>query len=76
MHLTDMEGVAFAKAIKNDPALAHTQLVVFTGDKIDASTARALGFAETVVKPHKAEALYERLTHLIDSSDPQRQSAA
>jgi CheY-like chemotaxis protein len=68
MHLPDMDGVAFARAVKSDPALAETKLLVMTAREspLDPSTSASLGFAGWVSKPPKPKELYERLATVIE----------
>ncbi len=79
MHLPDMDAVALAREIRNDAALASTKLLVLTSPEapMDPATALSLGFASWLVKPPKAEDLYERLASLIEPRNVQdRENAA
>jgi len=76
MHLSDMDGVIFARAIRADASLAETQLVVLTDDPIDPSTVSSLGFAAAIQKPPVVETLYARLSSLIETPMKQNRSAA
>ncbi len=76
MHLVDMEGVAFARAIKSDPALAATQLVILTETAIDPGTAAQLGFSAWISKPCQPQTLLDRLAGLVESKDQAHRSAA
>jgi two-component system sensor histidine kinase/response regulator len=76
MHLADMEGVAFARAVKADPALAAIHLVVLTETTLDSTIANSLGFSACVPKPPQAGMLLDRLAGLIPSHDTKHQSAA
>ncbi len=33
MHLSDMDGVDFARSVKGDPAISGTKLIVMTGNE-------------------------------------------
>ena len=67
MHLPDMDGIIFARLVKNDAALAATRLIVLTsaGASLDASAATAFGFSACIAKPLKPEDLLERLASLF-----------
>ncbi len=78
MHLPDMDGVTFARSVKNEAALTGTKLLVMTGGEatLDASTIVPLGFVGWIRMPLKAEELYERLASLIDPHQPTRRQRA
>ena len=67
MHMPDMDGVLFARLVKNDPALAGTKLIVMTsaGSPLDASAVSTFGFSAWIAKPPKPEELQERLASLL-----------
>ena len=69
MHLADMDGIAFARAVKKEAALAGTKLLVMIhgGPPLDPASSAALGIAGWVAKPPKAEALHECLASLIET---------
>ena len=64
MHMPGMDGLALARAIKADPALAPTRLVLLTshGQRGDATAAHAAGYAAYLTKPVHEAQLYECLT--------------
>ncbi len=72
MHLSDMDGIVFARSLNADSALSKTKLVVMTGSDnfLDDSTTSTLGFAGAVHMPPQAQELYERLAGLIDPIQP------
>lgn len=78
MHLLDMDSVTFARAVKNDPALDGTKLLVMTNAEpsLDPSTLTSLGYVGCISKPPKADTLYERLATLIEPPDKDRRHAA
>ena len=76
IHLADMDGTAFAHAIKAAPTLASTRLVVLTETPLDSATADSLGFAATIAKPPNSETLHGCLTRLIEAKHSERRSAA
>lgn len=73
LHLSDMDGSSFARAIAQDATLAGTKVLVMTSTEVpmEPGALADLGFAGWVAKPPKAEALYETLSRLIESSSPQ-----
>ncbi len=75
MHLPDMEGVAFAHAVKANPELLSVQLVVVSDAPLEPSTVSELGFSACVPKPLEANILLDRLASLIQLSD-HKESAA
>ncbi len=72
MHLADMDGVAFAKAVKSDKALASTKVIVMTGgkDALEPETFATLGFSGRLRLPPEPQELYERLASAIDPQEP------
>lgn len=70
MHLPDMESVALARAVKQDPDLAGAHLILMTDAPLDPATYAPLGFSGCLPKPLQAEALYERLSLLIEPLHP------
>jgi PAS domain S-box-containing protein len=68
MHLPDMESVDFARAVKQDPHVAQTQLLVMTtsDSPLDPATGSSLGFSGWIFKPPQPEALFEHLSLLIE----------
>jgi CheY-like chemotaxis protein len=67
MHMPGMDGLALARAIKADPALAPTRLVLLTshGQRGDATAAHAAGYAAYLTKPVHEAQLYECLTAVV-----------
>ena len=72
MLLPDMTGLDVAEAIRADPVLAPTQLVLLTsqGQRGDAKAAQAAGYAGYLTKPVQAPHLYECLTTVLKQSPP------
>ncbi len=77
MHMTDMDAIIFARALKNDAALSTTKVFVMSTSEepLDPDTSASLGFAGCVSKPPKLEELYERLASVIEKV-PNPQHAA
>src|SRR5262249_19006246 len=77
MHLPDMDAVAFAKLVRDDPSLKAAKLLVMSGgDAGEAATLPWLGLAGSVGLPPKPEELFDRLQHLLGSQNFHRQPAA
>ena len=70
MQLPDMNGLELGGAIKADPVLAVTRLVLLTsqGQRGDAKEAQAVGYAGYLTKPVYPPQLYECLTIILQSS--------
>ena len=75
MQMPGMDGLELARAIKADPALASTRLVLLTsqGQRGDAKAAQAAGYAAYLTKPIHESQLYGCLTTVLS---PPTQSAA
>ncbi len=67
MQMPDMDGEALGVAVKADPLLRRTQVVVLTsvGRRGDAKRLRCLGFSAYLTKPVKQSHLYECLARLV-----------
>ena len=67
MHMPGMDGLALARAIKADAALAPTRLVLLTshGQRGDATSAHEAGYAAYLTKPVHEAQLYECLTAVV-----------
>jgi len=75
MQMPDMDGMAVARAIKSDPALRDTRLVVLTSLAHHASDAelREAGIAAYLTKPVKQSRLFDSLvTAMSDGDAPAR----
>ena len=72
MNLSDMDGVAFAKAVKGDKAIATTKLIVMAGrqESMDTDTLATLGFSGMLRIPPHPQELYERLASVINPNEP------
>jgi CheY-like chemotaxis protein len=71
MMLPDMNGLELAGAIKADPMLAPTRLVLLTsvGQRGDAKAAQSAGYAGYLSKPVHTLQLYECLTTVLKLSE-------
>jgi signal transduction histidine kinase/CheY-like chemotaxis protein len=75
-HLAGMDGIALARAIRRDPVIAGTRLVLLTTVGLRRETgqeARAAGFEAFLTKPVRQSALYDCLATLMG---PERGAAA
>jgi PAS domain S-box-containing protein len=63
MQISGMNGLELARAIKADPVLAPTRLILFTsqGQRGDAKLSQTAGYAAYLSKPVKESQLYECL---------------
>jgi CheY-like chemotaxis protein len=63
MQMPGMDGLALAQAIKADPLLAPTRLILLTsqGQRGDAQAARTAGYAAYLTRPVQESQLYECL---------------
>ncbi|MBI5315344.1 MAG: response regulator [Nitrospirae bacterium] len=70
MQMPGMDGLALARTIKSDPALASIKLVLLTsqGERGDAMLAQAAGYAAYLTKPVHEAQLYDCLTTLAKPS--------
>ena len=67
MKMPGMDGLALAKAIKSNPALAATHLVLLTslGFRLEPAAMKAVGIDACVLKPVKEARLYDRLIEIM-----------
>ncbi len=68
MHMPGMDGLELARAIKADPALASTRLVLLTshGQRGDAKAAQEAGYAAYLTKPVHESQLHDCLTTVLN----------
>ncbi|MCP4153883.1 MAG: PAS domain S-box protein [bacterium] len=73
MHLPDMTGESLGKAIKADPRLAETQLIMMTalGRRGDVRRLGKAGFAAYLTKPLRPADLFNAITTVL-AGDPQQ----
>jgi CheY-like chemotaxis protein len=66
-HMPEMDGIELARAIRADPAIAGTRLVLLTSSARggDARIAREAGIEAFLIKPVKVSALYDCLATLL-----------
>ena len=72
MQMPGMDGLALARAIKADPVLAPTRLILLTsqGKRGDAKAAQTAGYAAYLTKPVQEARLYECLLAVVTSPVP------
>ncbi|HWN96846.1 MAG TPA: response regulator [Methylomirabilota bacterium] len=63
LQMPGMDGLTLARAIKNDPAICHTKLVLLTslGEQLDAAALQATGIGACLIKPAKQSQLFDCL---------------
>jgi two-component system, sensor histidine kinase and response regulator len=63
----EIDGLEFARSIKEDPSLVSTRLVLFSavGQRMDMDVFRAVGLGESLVKPVKQSRLHDCLTAVL-----------
>jgi two-component system sensor histidine kinase/response regulator len=68
MQMPEMDGLTLAHAIKGDPALADTRLIVLTafGQAFSPAELKAAGIEACLAKPVKLSRLFECMTNAMD----------
>jgi two-component system, OmpR family, phosphate regulon response regulator PhoB len=76
--LPDIPGTEVCKALKTDPALKNTQVVMLTakGEEIDRVVGFELGADDYVVKPFSVRELLLRVTAILRRSQGEQEAAA
>ena len=67
MFMPEMDGLALARAIKSDPEIASTHLIMITSmaGRIDPQIMRDAGFEASLMKPVKQSALFDAIVNAI-----------
>ena len=72
MQMPDMDGLMLGRAIKSDPAIAQTRLVMLTslGNQLDAEEMKLAGIEACVLKPVKQSRLFHRIAEVMAGHTP------
>ena len=70
MHMPGMDGLTLGKAVRAEPALEGTRLVLLTslGRRGDAGRAREAGFSASLIKPVQQRHLRDALSEIVTDS--------
>jgi signal transduction histidine kinase/CheY-like chemotaxis protein len=70
MHMPEMDGISLGLAVKTDPALSDTRLILLTSliNPGDLVTARTTGFVHLLSKPARTHEIYDALLSSLSSS--------
>src|SRR5215207_8388335 len=71
MQMPGMDGMQLARAIKAEPAIAATRLIMLTslGRRVDAEVARRVGIATYLTKPVRQSRLYDAIVTVMGEPD-------
>jgi CheY-like chemotaxis protein/HPt (histidine-containing phosphotransfer) domain-containing protein len=76
MHMPGMDGVGLARAIRADPSIAGTRLILLTSiGQVGSEPGPAGPFDACLTKPARQSALYDCLAHLLAEPHPAEDGA-
>jgi two-component system, sensor histidine kinase and response regulator len=72
MQMPEMDGLMLSKAIKADPAIASTKLMLLTslGTQLDSNEMKKAGIEACVLKPVKQSRLFNRIAEIMAGHTP------
>jgi two-component system, sensor histidine kinase and response regulator len=78
LHMPGIDGIELAHAIKEDPSIAATKLILLTsmGLRGESEQARRVGFAAYLTKPVRQSKLYDAIATVVGSPSEERSSPA
>jgi len=78
MQMPEMDGLMLGHAIKSDPSISSTRLVMLTslGNQMDTADMKAAGIEACVLKPVKQSRLFDRLSEVMAGHIPSAQKVA
>jgi two-component system sensor histidine kinase/response regulator len=71
MQMPDMDGMMLARAVKADPSLSTTKLIILTslGEQLEAEQMRAAGISACLVKPARSSRLLESIASALNGKE-------